>query len=72
MVPAEAVREEGGAATVFVHVNDGKVERRTVTLGRTTGGSRQVLTGVRDGERVVLSPPASLRDGDAVRVAESR
>jgi RND family efflux transporter MFP subunit len=71
LVPAEAVREEGGATTVFVHVG-GKVERRAVTLGRSMGASRQVLGGVRDGEHVVLSPPPSLKDGAAVRVDETR
>lgn len=70
LVPAEAVRAEGDASVVFVFAN-AKVERRTVTLGQDVGGHRQVLTGVRDGERVVLSPPESLRDGDAVRGAGS-
>jgi RND family efflux transporter MFP subunit len=71
LVPAEAVREESGGAAVFVLAGS-KVERRTVTLGRSLGASRQVLTGVRDGERVVLSPPATLKDGAAVRVDEKR
>jgi RND family efflux transporter MFP subunit len=69
LVPADAVREGGGAAAVFVYA-DGKVQRRAVTLGRAVGASRQVLSGLRDGERVVLAPPASLRDGAAVRVDE--
>jgi len=30
-----------------------------------------VLSGLRDGERVVLSPPESLNDGDPVKLAES-
>jgi RND family efflux transporter MFP subunit len=71
LVPAEAVREEAGGASVFV-LAGGKVERRAVTLGRSAGTSRQVLGGVRDGERVVLSPPGSLKDGAAVKVDEKR
>ena len=66
LVPAEAVRADGGGNVVFVYAN-AKVERRAVTLGRDVGAQRQVLSGLRDGERVVLSPPPSLRDGDAVR-----
>ena len=54
---------------VFVVAGD-KVERRNVTLGRTVGANRQVLSGLRDGERVVLAPPESLKDGDAIRLAE--
>jgi multidrug efflux pump subunit AcrA (membrane-fusion protein) len=69
LVPAEAVREDGANGVVFVYAND-RVQRRRVTLGRNVGASRHVLSGLRDGERVVLSPPLSLRDGDAVRLAE--
>jgi RND family efflux transporter MFP subunit len=68
LVPAAAVRAEGDAGVVFVLTGD-KVERRAVTLGRTVASERQVLSGVRAGERVVVSPPESLRDGDAVKPA---
>jgi RND family efflux transporter MFP subunit len=69
IVPTEAVRGDGTAAVVFVYA-DGKVERRAVSLGRSSGASRHLLTGVREGERVVLSPPESLKGGDAVRLAD--
>jgi RND family efflux transporter MFP subunit len=69
LVPVEAVRGEGASGTVFVVVND-KVERRPVSLGRTVGASRLVVDGVREGERVVLAPPPSLKDGDAVKAEE--
>jgi RND family efflux transporter MFP subunit len=69
LVPAEAVRAEGASGVVFVYAG-GKVERRAVSLGRSVGGNRHVLSGLRDGERVVLSPPESLKEGDAVRLAE--
>jgi RND family efflux transporter MFP subunit len=70
LVPASAIRTEGGQGIVFVYASD-HVQRRTVTLGVESGGQRQVLNGLRDGERVVVSPPPSLRDGHAVRLAES-
>jgi RND family efflux transporter MFP subunit len=70
LVPADAVRSEGGAASVLVVAGD-RVERRRVTPGRTLGGEREVLAGLAAGERVVVAPPASLEDGDRVRVAES-
>lgn len=68
LVPAEAVRGAGREAMVFV-VADDRVERRTVTVGPAGGPSRLVLSGVRDGERVVLSPPDGLKDGDTVKLA---
>jgi hypothetical protein len=69
LVPAEAVRADGAMGVVFVYA-DSKVERRSVTLGQTVGGLQQVQSGLRDGERVVLSPPESLQDGQAVKLAE--
>lgn len=68
LVPTEAVRPDGDGGVVFVVVGD-KVERRAVPLGRSAGGDRLVPSGVREGERVVLSPPGSLEDGAAVKVA---
>jgi RND family efflux transporter MFP subunit len=66
LVPAEAVRAEGDKGVVFVLTGD-KVERRAVTLGQKVASERQVLSGLRAGERVVVSPPESLADGDAVK-----
>jgi hypothetical protein len=68
LVPAAAVRVEGKSGIVFV-VADDKVQRRAVTLGQSVGPDRQVLSGLSAGERVVLSPPASLGDGTAVKLA---
>lgn len=70
LVPAEAVRSDGAMGVVFVYAN-GQVERRSVTLGQTVGGLRQIQSGLRDGERVVLSPPESLQDGQAVQLVDN-
>jgi RND family efflux transporter MFP subunit len=69
LVPVEAVRGEGAQAVVFVYAND-KVERRQVTLGQPVGPHRLILSGVRDGEHVVLTPPDSLKDGAPVKLAK--
>jgi RND family efflux transporter MFP subunit len=70
LVPAEAVRSQGAEGLVFVY-QDGKVALRRVTLGHSAGNDQHVLSGVDDGETVVLSPPDTLEDGDAVKVAET-
>jgi RND family efflux transporter MFP subunit len=69
LVPADAVRGEGAAAVVFVYASD-RVERRGVTPGRALGAEREIVAGLRVGERVVVAPPPSLADGDAVRATE--
>jgi RND family efflux transporter MFP subunit len=70
LVPAEAVRSQGAEGLVFVY-QDGKVALRRVTLGHSAGTDQHVLSGVDDGETVVLSPPDTLEDGDAVKIAET-
>jgi RND family efflux transporter MFP subunit len=65
LVPDDAVRGD----VVFV-VADGRVSRRRVTAGKTAGTEREILAGLKAGERVVVSPPPSLGDGGAVRVAQ--
>ncbi|HSB42547.1 MAG TPA: efflux RND transporter periplasmic adaptor subunit, partial [Methylomirabilota bacterium] len=71
LVPAEAVRSDEAGPAIFVYAG-GKVERRSVTLGPDGSGQRRVLSGLREGERVVLAPPATLADGQAVKPAEGR
>jgi RND family efflux transporter MFP subunit len=70
LLPAEAVRPDGSDSIVFVVTEKKKVERRRVTLGPDAAGQRRVVSGLREGERVVLAPPADLEDGQAVRLAE--
>jgi RND family efflux transporter MFP subunit len=66
LVPVAAVRSQEGTEVVFV-LRDGGVERRAVSLGGAAGDRREVLAGLRDGDRVVLDPPPTLEDGDPVR-----
>ncbi|MGD0476500.1 MAG: efflux RND transporter periplasmic adaptor subunit [Candidatus Velthaea sp.] len=68
LVPAKAVRNEGGSNVVFV-LTEQRARRRPVTLGGTIGDSRQVLTGVSAGEGVIIDAPAALKDDAAVTVA---
>jgi RND family efflux transporter MFP subunit len=67
LVPKAAVKAEGDARYVFVIRGD-IVERRAVKTGGTDGDRIEVLAGVSSGDRVVLSPPAELRDGMKITV----
>ncbi len=53
VVPTEAVRRVGQLEEVDV-VEDGAVRRRVVQLGRTLAEGREVLSGLKEGEKVVL------------------
>jgi multidrug efflux pump subunit AcrA (membrane-fusion protein) len=58
-----------GRPHVFVLERDVAVQR-AVELGEERGGRLVVSSGLVDGERVLDAPPASLRDGERVRVVE--
>lgn len=64
-VPREAITVFGQMERVFV-VQEGRARLRLVKSGRREGDRVILLAGVEAGERVVLQPPATLRDGQAV------
>lgn len=65
LVPADAVSRFGQMERVFV-VQDGRAALRLIKTGRAESGRIEILSGVNPGERVVLAPPAALRDGQPV------
>jgi len=69
LIPADALRPQGDGQQVFVVV-DGHAQARAVKLGQSYVDLRQVLEGVNNGERVILTPPAELQDGDKVQLEQ--
>jgi len=67
LIPRPAIKTIGGDNFTFV-VRGDAVERRAVRLGGTDGDRVEVLAGLQAGDRVVLSPPATLADGSKVTV----
>jgi RND family efflux transporter MFP subunit len=65
-MPAAALVRRGQLTSAFV-VGDGRARLRLVRVGRQTDGQVDVLAGLTAGERVVVDPPAELRDGAWVR-----
>ena len=66
LVPKAALQEQDGRDIVRV-VEDGRVERRAVTVG--SAGTDEVLirAGLSAGEKVVVDAPGNLADGAAVK-----
>jgi multidrug efflux pump subunit AcrA (membrane-fusion protein) len=67
LAPRAAIKTEGTDTFAFVVRGEG-VERRAVRLGDADGDRVEVLAGLQPGDRVVLSPPADLKDGAKVIV----
>jgi RND family efflux transporter MFP subunit len=65
-VPKAAVQKQEGRDVVMV-VQNGRVERRAVTLGGAKGEELLLLAGVAAGERVIVQAPRNLADRDRVR-----
>ncbi|MBU6398844.1 MAG: efflux RND transporter periplasmic adaptor subunit [Verrucomicrobia bacterium] len=70
MIPRGAVHRQDGRDVVFV-VNDGRVERRAVTLGASTQDETSVVAGLSAGERIVVDGPENLADGERVKESKS-
>jgi multidrug efflux pump subunit AcrA (membrane-fusion protein) len=57
VVPAKAVHEEGDKYVVHVARKDGKPQTREVTPGRTEGEQTEILSGLQQGEEILLERP---------------
>ena len=71
LVPKGAIQKADGRDVAWV-VQDGKVERRAVTVANSRGNETILTAGLAPGENVVLNPSAILTDGTAVTVENSR
>jgi len=66
LVPEAAIIPEQGRMYVFVV--DGEVaHRREVKIGRRRPGEVEIVSGVKEGERIVVDGTQKVRDGSAVR-----
>ena len=69
VVPTNAVVDIGGRRGVFVASETDTVQFRPVTVGIEENERIEILDGVEEGERVVTTGAAALRDADRVIVA---
>lgn len=67
-VPADAVTALGQMERVFVVSSDNRAALRLVRTAGRHDAHIEILAGVDAGERVVVSPPAGLRDGQPLEV----
>jgi RND family efflux transporter MFP subunit len=69
IVPKSAIRAQDGRDVVLL-VQNGRAERRAVTVNSTSGDEAVIGAGVSAGEKVIVSPPAGLADGAKVKEAK--
>jgi membrane fusion protein (multidrug efflux system) len=71
MIPAAAVKNEGGVSKLFIAKND-RAEARIVQIGREVGGAVEILRGLGTGERVISPQVAGLADGAPIATQEAK
>ena len=71
-VPDTAVSklQGSGTRTVFVIDDENVAAMKVVTLGRHFDGKYEVVSGLQEGERVVVKGGSALRAGQKVEVAQ--
>jgi HlyD family secretion protein len=66
VVPSGALFREGNAWKTFVYQN-GRARLTSIKAGHSDGRLTEVLSGLTSGDKVLLHPPDTVKDGTAVR-----
>ncbi|MFZ0317595.1 MAG: efflux RND transporter periplasmic adaptor subunit [Candidatus Sulfotelmatobacter sp.] len=66
-VPVQALNHEGEKTTIFVVDSNSTIEDRGVQIGLETANDAEILSGVSEGEQVIVSDRSSLKAGEKVR-----
>jgi RND family efflux transporter MFP subunit len=65
-VPVQALNHEADKTTVWVVDQEGRVEDRPVQTGLMTASYAEIVSGLNDGEQVVVSDRSGLKNGERV------
>jgi RND family efflux transporter MFP subunit len=66
-VPLQAVDHSGDRSTVFLVDSSNKIQSREITLGIQTSNDAEVLSGLQEGDLVVVSDRSGLKAGEEVK-----
>lgn len=71
-IPEEAVLETGERNVTFVDLGEGRIEPREVNIGREADGYYEILSGVKEGEKVVTSAQFLIDSESRLKAAMSK
>lgn len=66
-VPVQALSHQGDKTSVFVVDQNGRLQDRTVETGLTTSNYAEIVSGLKEGEEVVVGGASGLKDGERVQ-----
>ena len=67
-IPESALVMREDQKTVFVATEENRVVQRVLKLGDAAGGWVEVLSGLKEGERIVIAGQHKLKDGASIRL----
>ncbi len=68
-IPNSALVMKGDQYFVFT-VSGGKAQERAITIGRKLGNLTEITSGLKQGEKVIVSPPSDLKSGEKVKIVQ--
>ncbi len=66
VVPVQAINTQGDRTSVMLVDRNNRIQDREITLGIQTANDAEVLSGLQDGEQIVISDRSALRPGEPV------
>jgi multidrug efflux pump subunit AcrA (membrane-fusion protein) len=66
VIPLQAINQDGAHASVLLVDENNKVQSRPVSLGIENANYAEVLSGLAEGDEVVISDQSGLRAGESV------
>ena len=69
LIPYTAVLQRGQLTGIYLVDGEQVARFRLIRVGKTFGDSVEVLSGLKDGDRFVVSPPPAMADGSRVEAS---
>lgn len=67
LLPPQAIQDQSGKSIVFI-IEAGLAKQHEVTVGISDEKQVEILSGLKEGEKVIIDASPSLKDGDKVKV----
>ena len=68
-IPNAALVTKGDKQTVFT-IFENKAKETEVFTGRKLGAFTEITRGIKQGDKVIISPPSNLKSGDKIKIVE--
>ena len=68
-VPTNSIVEKGSSRIVY-RVKDGRAQINSIETGRSWGETTEILSGLKEGDTIVMKPDSRLTDGRRVKIKE--